>query len=88
MVAQNLVKHGLRWNVGNGESIRLWGDKWLPLSSTFKVMSPRQFLHANLWVSELISHNPIGWKMQVVEAIFLPHEAYIIKRIPFVRNTE
>ena len=63
MAAQHLVKQGIRWNEGNGEFIRVWGDKWLPSSSTFKVVSPRLFVHADLQVSELISHEPVGWKI-------------------------
>ena len=49
-----MVKEGLRWRVGNGECIWVWEDKWLPLSSTFKVVSPNSFLHADTHVSELI----------------------------------
>ena len=82
MAAQHVVKQGIRWNVGNGEHIRVWGDKWLPSPSTFKVVSPRLFMHADIWVSELISHEPVGWKMQVIDTPFLPHEADIIKSIP------
>ena len=82
MAAQHLVKQGIHWNVGNGEHIQVWGDKWLPSSSTFKVVSPRLFMHADLRVSELISHEPVGWKIQVIDALFLPHEADTIKGIP------
>jgi len=52
MAAQNLVKEGLRWRVGNGASIHVWEDRWLPVSSTYKVISPRNFLHSNTWVQE------------------------------------
>ena len=30
------------------------GDKWLPSSTTYKVASPRQFIHNDIRVSELI----------------------------------
>ena len=82
MAAQHLVKQGIHWNMGNDESICVWGDRWLPSSPTFKVVSPRLFMPADLWVSELISQEPVGWKMQVIDALFLPHEANIIKSIP------
>ena len=82
MAAQHVVKQGIRWNVGNGEHIRVWGDKWLPSPSTFKVVSPRLFMHADIRVSKLIFHEPVGWKMQVIDTLFLPHEVDIIKSIP------
>ncbi|XVE81545.1 hypothetical protein DITRI_Ditri15bG0073400 [Diplodiscus trichospermus] len=28
--AKEVLDRGLRWRVGNGESIRTWYDKWLP----------------------------------------------------------
>lgn len=82
MAAHHLMQKGIHWNVGNGESIRVWEDKWLPSPSTFKVTSPRQFLHAETRVSELISYEKVAWKTQIIEAIFLPHEAKLIKIIP------
>lgn len=66
----------------NGASIRVWGDKWLPSSSTYKVVSPRQFLHAYTRVNELISQDFAYWKTQVIDAVFLPREADMIKSIP------
>ncbi|KAL0010030.1 hypothetical protein SO802_005138 [Lithocarpus litseifolius] len=39
-------------------------------------------MHADLRVNELISHEPVGWKMQVIDALFLPYEADTIKSIP------
>ena len=82
MSAQNLVRDGVRWRVGNGRSIRIWGDKWLPLSTTYKVASPRQFLHHDIRVSKLIDQNSASWKVQVLDALFLPYEAKVIKGIP------
>lgn len=54
MFAQNLVKEGARWRVVNGSNICFWGDIWLPSYSTYKVASPRLFLHQEIRVSELI----------------------------------
>ncbi|XP_065619737.1 uncharacterized protein LOC136063366 [Quercus suber] len=70
------------WSVGNGESIRVWGDKWLPSPSTFRVTSPRLFLHDETRVSELISQDSATWRTVIIDAIFLPHEADLIKSIP------
>ena len=82
MAAQHLVKKGIQWNVGNGDSIHVWGDKWLPSPSMFKITSPRKFLHIETRVSELISHDVAAWKTQVIDTIFLPNEAKLIKSIP------
>ena len=82
MAAQFLVRQGSRWSVGKGTSIRIWGDKWLPCSTTYQVVSPRMFLNADTKVSELIDQDSSQWKAQVIDALFLPHEAECIKSIP------
>ena len=72
----------MRWRVGNGSDIRIWGDKWLPASSTFKIASPRQFLHHDTRVSGLIDYTTASWKSSVLDSLFLSHEAELIKGIP------
>lgn len=82
MAAQHLVKKGLRWRVGNGESIKVWGDKWLPTSSIYTAVSPRLFLQADTRVSELIEASTASWKSSIVDALFLSHKVETIKSIP------
>ena len=82
MSAQNLVREGVRWRVGNGSNIRIWGDKWLHSSTTYKVASPRQFLHHDTRVNELIDQNSASWKVHVLDALVFPYEAKVIKGIP------
>ena len=67
---------------------REWGtnrvreDKWLPLSSTFKLVSSNTFLHTDTRVSELINLASAYWKSSIIDALFLPHDAATIKSIP------
>jgi len=79
---QDLVKFGLKWRIDNGDSVRVWGDKWLPTPSTYKVSSPRLFLHPDTRVGELINKEEACWNSEVVDNLFLPHEAEVIKGIP------
>ncbi|XP_042974589.1 uncharacterized mitochondrial protein AtMg00310-like [Carya illinoinensis] len=52
----NLLKEGLRLRVGNGNSIRIWGQKWLPTPSSFCNQSPCSILDKEAKFSELISN--------------------------------
>ena len=83
MVAQDLVKEGMMWRVGNGSDVKVWGDRWLPSSSSHVAISPRLFLHEDTRVGKLIDIDAMCWKSSVVDSIFLPHEAEAIKSIPF-----
>lgn len=82
LAAQQLVKDGLRWKVGNGANIRIWEDRWLPSPSTYKITSPRLILHSNTRVQDLINATIAEWKSMVIDTLFLPHEADVIKSIP------
>jgi hypothetical protein len=37
--ARGVLEAGLRWRVGNGEKIKIWGDRWLPPPSTSSLFS-------------------------------------------------
>ena len=82
MFAQPFVKYDLQWKVGNGEKIRIWGDRWLPKPSTFMVSSPRLFMPEDMKVGELLNKEEASWQVDVVDALFLLHEAEVIKVIP------
>ena len=82
MAAQDIVNYGLCWRIGNGEKIKVWGDKWLPTPSTYQVTSPRMFLQAKTLVCDLIDREKACQKTKAIDALFLPHEVEEIKKIP------
>ena len=77
-----VIEKGLQWRVGNGASIRIYQDDWLPNPHSRKVISPPDFLGSDAKVSVLIDHNKSSWIDEVVDNIFLPHETSLIKAIP------
>ena len=84
MVAQSLIRKGLRWRVGDGAHIHVWKDKWLPSPTTYKVASPRIFLHVDTRVKELIDAPATKWKAPIIDTLFLPYEAELIKSIMMI----
>ena len=80
--AQRLVIEGLRWRVGNGANIKVWQDRWLPWGSSHSVISPRIFLSADTKVADLIDSSTAKWKSEVIDSLFIAHEAELIKKIP------
>ena len=81
MVAQRVVKQGMRWQVGNGTNIRVWGDKWLPSSSSHMVISPWVNVSPDFRVFELIDFNKSCWNSGLIEKLLLPCEVDTVKCI-------
>ena len=49
-----VIRKGTRWRVGNGRTIHIWEDKWLPTPTTYKVCSPQVDIEDFPMVSSLI----------------------------------
>jgi hypothetical protein len=73
--SRGLLNEGLFWRVGNGVSIKIWQDRWLPCPTTFRIQSPRQLLGAEATVAALIDADTRWWKTSLIQSIFLPSEA-------------
>ncbi|XP_040994373.1 uncharacterized mitochondrial protein AtMg00310-like [Juglans microcarpa x Juglans regia] len=69
-----LLKEGLRWKVGDGAKINIWGQKWLFSPSTFCVQSPISILDANSKVRELIDDVSKDWNEGLIKSIFNKEE--------------
>ena len=85
MAGRDLLQEGLFWRVGNRKQICIWGDKWLPRESTFKVQSLRCRLEEKATVAELVDTNKRCWNRHLVFDIFHESEASIICNIPLSR---
>ena len=68
--------------MGDGQSIKVFEDKWLPGLSGGKLASVQSGLDGNLKVAALMSSDKACWNEQLVDSLFLPHEAQQIKGIP------
>ena len=82
LAAQPIFKHGMRWQVGNGENICIWKDKWIPNPSTYQIISPRTLLPEDATVNVLIDADHGTWRSDLVRELFLNFEADIILSIP------
>ena len=72
MSAQEVVKKGMRWRVGDGNGIKIWSDKWLPPPSLYKVVSTKNTLGAEAKVCELIDPERKEWNVSLVRQISSP----------------
>ncbi|KAK2652828.1 hypothetical protein Ddye_012684 [Dipteronia dyeriana] len=80
ILVKGLIDKGIRWQVGNGKSIKIYNDRWIPKPSLFKVFSqPKLDLEAT--VDQLIEPSG-GWNVKLIRDNFHPDEANEILSIP------
>lgn len=78
-------KRGCIWRVGNGDSIDIWRDPWVPTSPDRKVMTPRGNIVITK-VSELIDPQLGQWDEDLVRSLFTHVDAARIFNIPLSLN--
>lgn len=71
------------WKWGNNEHM---GREMGPSSYLLFHPIPSQFLASNAKVSALIDKDTHWWKKDLIEAVFLPHEAKAILSIPLSKH--
>ena len=81
IAAQQLVRNGSRWRIGNGAKVRIWGDRWLPLSSTFKAVTPCPSGGEELLVASLIDHQRGEWNLEALQQTLMAKDVESILTI-------
>ncbi|XP_057774898.1 uncharacterized protein LOC130993880 [Salvia miltiorrhiza] len=69
MSAQDLVRRGVRWWVGDGSQIRVFADPWLRRDDSFHIVSPCPPGFAGLKVAELYFPISRQWDLAFMETI-------------------
>lgn len=76
------------WRIGDGQSMRIKEDKWLPKRDSSSIISPLPTILPETRVSSLIEADRREWKTEVIQELFFPNEASVIMGIPLsLRNT-
>ena len=60
---RELLAKGLRWRVGNGSSIRVFHDPWLPRPHSFRTATKATPATTDLMVADLIDASSGSWKL-------------------------
>ena len=68
--------------MGDGESIRVWCDKWVPKPSTYRVVTPKKQSPRVTLVKDLISRGSFEWDADLVKRCFNAEDASAILGIP------
>ncbi|CAL2232092.1 unnamed protein product [Prunus armeniaca] len=80
--ARVIIEQGTRWRIGNGNSVRIWGDRWLPSSESFQISSAQAQGFEEAKVSFLIDPITMQWREDLLQAWFSAEEVRCIRNIP------
>ena len=82
LAAQSIVRQGHQWQVGNGQNLDIWNDKWLPQPSAFKLTVNPLGVPYGAKVSLLINPHTWAWQTDMVRQYFSPNDVVSILGIP------
>ena len=82
MVAIPVLKQGCCWRVGDGSSIRVKQDKWIPNCPSNRVLYPALVEDEDWRVNELIDLDLNWWNRELIISRFHREDAEVICRIP------
>ena len=68
--ARHLITEGARYRVGNGQTVRIYQDYWLPGDGSGKVISPPSLLPADARVADIIDADSGWWNSYLLERAF------------------
>lgn len=82
MEVRCIIERALRWNIGNGRSVDVWKDRWLPTLESFRLVSPRSQLSGVERMEHLLDLDKGTWDIKKVRNTFLSHKAEVGLGIP------
>lgn len=80
--ARKVISMGMRWRIGDGKSINIYNENWLPGRGSAKVVSPHVHALEGAQVAALINLDTRTWNQNMLQQHFLSFEAYHINTIP------
>ncbi|KAL0427311.1 UNVERIFIED_CONTAM: hypothetical protein Slati_2905900 [Sesamum latifolium] len=77
---------GHRWRIGDGHTIRIWIDPWIPGNPSFRPSLRLEPLLPPTTVDQLFASEGGDWNVPLIESTFPPHDAQAILSIPVGRT--
>ena len=79
---RDVILEGACWRVGNGRSIKIWQHHWLPIKHPTRITCIMLESMEEAIVECLINVDTRSWNEEMIDGIFIPQEAELIKKIP------
>ena len=83
--AKTMLQQGFRWRVGNGKSIKIWKDRWIPFTSTLQPQTPIGDWDEEGLVCDLIESSTKKWRLELLYEMFASNEGAKISMMQISR---
>nr|XP_023912497.1 uncharacterized protein LOC112024091 [Quercus suber] len=80
--SRKVILMGMRWRIGDGKSINIYEENWLPGKGSARIVSPQVAALKGAQVATLINPNTRSWNIDLLNQHFLSFEVTKIKAIP------
>jgi hypothetical protein len=70
-----ILQEGPISRVGDENSIKIWGDRWIPAPTSYSIQSPVRLLDSEAKVSALVDASMMWWNISLIKRIFNEEEA-------------
>ncbi|KAL8116957.1 hypothetical protein AgCh_023219 [Apium graveolens] len=84
--AKELIEEGSRIKVGNGTSINIWNDPWIPETDNAYLTTRRPQELFNVTVSNLLKDEAKEWDRDLIHDLFNDEDARRILKIPLSKR--
>lgn len=88
LAAKDLICVGSIMKVGNGASIKVWEDPWIPIVDSTKIRSPLVQGSEIIRVSNLFNSDRNGWDIDYLKELFTQEEVERILKIPISNSQQ
>ena len=85
LATTGVMSKGVRWKVGDGRSIKIWNEKWIPSLPNF-MTSATGDVRGVVMVNDLIDAHTRQWNADLIANIFRIDEVDYIRAIPLSRT--
>lgn len=85
---REVIRRGAIWRIGDGQSVQVWRDNWLPGKNMARILSPCRDKDGDVKVSTFIDSENCRWKEDILDCYLLAFEVDSIKAIPLCRTQQ
>ncbi|KAL6573740.1 hypothetical protein OROHE_002199 [Orobanche hederae] len=75
-------RRGIRWRIGSGSDVRVWGEFWLPRHGGLTIRTPLVDSWTDLRVDHFIDRNTMCWRRERLEEVLWHEDVEDIVQIP------